>query len=300
MGKDYPSDWDSRRKKVYRRDNYRCQKCGSRGGSRGNTELHAHHKKAISEGGSHHFSNLTTVCKSCHEDIHGHGVGGRSNSSSSNRSSTQELSPEEMLAGLVGLSLLIAIITTGSAIMQVLPKGQTVSQSYELDYHLVNDPDSDTKYSLNDGPPLYLQHTIYDNAIPDGGKTKISLRIANPSDRHLQGRVTINRQVGWRGEEEALFTVEYDLPPETYQKENFSVQSKDLYESENSLPAESDISLENEIWTDGYHALTADQQSVGGDTITVRKHLFDRFGFMWLCFLSFATFIGLGLRERLQ
>jgi len=31
MGKDYPSDWNSRRKKVYKRDNYRCQKCGSRG-----------------------------------------------------------------------------------------------------------------------------------------------------------------------------------------------------------------------------------------------------------------------------
>ncbi|AEN07729.1 HNH endonuclease (plasmid) [halophilic archaeon DL31] len=299
MGKDYPSDWNSRRKKVYKRDNYRCQKCGSRGGSRGNTELHAHHKKPKSKGGSHRFSNLTTVCKSCHEDIHGHGVGGRSNSSSTNQA-TEELSPEELIAGLVGLSLLIAVIITGSAIMQVMPEGQTVSQSYELDYHLKNDPDSDMKYSLNNGRPLYIQHTIDDNKISEGGSTKISLRIENPSDRHLRGRITINRQVGWRGNEETLLTIDYNLPPETYQEETVTVQAENLYNPENSLPAESDLSYENEIWTDGYYALSAGQQGIGGDTITVRKHLFDRFGFIWLCFLSVGAIVGLGLRRWLQ
>jgi len=59
--------------------------------------------------------------------------------------------------------------------MQVMPEGQTVSQSYELDYHLKNDPDSDMKYSLNNGRPLYIQHTIDDNKISEGGSTKISL-----------------------------------------------------------------------------------------------------------------------------
>lgn len=300
MGKDYPSDWNSRRKKVYKRDNYRCQKCGSRGGPRGNTELHAHHKKPKSKGGSHRLSNLTTVCKSCHGDIHGHGVGGRSNSSSSTSSSTTEHSPEEILAGIVGLVLLVTIIITGSAIMQVMPEGQTVSQSYELDYHLVNDPDSDMKYSLNNGPPLYLQQTIHDNVIPEGETTNITTRIVNPSDRHLRGRVTINRKVGWRGEEESLFTIDYNLPPETYQEENITVHSKNLYEPGNSLPAESHVSVENEIWSDGYYALAGGQQGVGGDTITVKKHLFDRFGFIWLCFLIFAAIVGLGLRQRLQ
>jgi len=87
----------------------------------------------------------------------------------------RNLVPEELIAGLVGLSLLIAVIITGSAIMQVMPEGQTVSQSYELDYHLKNDPDSDMKYSLNNGRPLYIQHTIDDNKISEGGSTKISL-----------------------------------------------------------------------------------------------------------------------------
>lgn len=298
MGKDYPSDWNSRRKKVYRRDNYRCQRCGSRGGSRGNTELHAHHKKPKSKGGSHRLSNLTTVCKSCHADIHGHEVGGRSSSSTS--SSTKEHSPEEVIAGIVALSLLIIVIITGSAIMQVMPKGQTASQTYELDYHLENSADSDMKYSLNDGPPLYIEQTIHDNMISEGETTKIALRVVNPADHHLRGRITANREVGWQDEEETLFTIDYDLPPETYQKETVTIQANNLYGPEDSLPAESDISYENEVFTDGFHALTASQQSAGGDAITVRNHLFNRFGFKWLSFLSFAALVGLGLRRRLQ
>lgn len=66
----YPSDWDSRRKEVYRADGYTCQICGSGGGPTGNTELHAHHKIPISEGGSHKKGNLTTLCKECHNGIH--------------------------------------------------------------------------------------------------------------------------------------------------------------------------------------------------------------------------------------
>ncbi|WP_143417642.1 HNH endonuclease, partial [Halobacterium hubeiense] len=60
MGDGYPSDWDSRRRRGYRRDNYRCQRCGRSGGPRGNAELHAHHKTPKSRGGSHELHNLTT------------------------------------------------------------------------------------------------------------------------------------------------------------------------------------------------------------------------------------------------
>lgn len=67
---EYPSDWNSRRKRVYKRDNYRCQKCGNKGGRRGNTEVHAHHIKPKSKGGSHRLSNLTTLCKDCHNKVH--------------------------------------------------------------------------------------------------------------------------------------------------------------------------------------------------------------------------------------
>jgi hypothetical protein len=77
MGDGYPDDWDRRRRRVYKRDNYRCQRCGARGGSRGNAELHAHHQTPKSRGGSHRPSNLETLCRECHSKEHGHPVGGK-------------------------------------------------------------------------------------------------------------------------------------------------------------------------------------------------------------------------------
>lgn len=74
MNRDYPDDWDTRRREVYQRDNYSCQNCGIRGGSRGDTELHAHHIVPKSKGGTHRKQNLVTVCKACHNAIHGRGT----------------------------------------------------------------------------------------------------------------------------------------------------------------------------------------------------------------------------------
>lgn len=71
MSRQYPSDWDSRRRKVYRRDNYTCQNCGAKGGPQGRHELHAHHIVPKSKGGTHRLSNLKTVCSRCHNAIHG-------------------------------------------------------------------------------------------------------------------------------------------------------------------------------------------------------------------------------------
>lgn len=68
----YPEDWDSRRRRVYRRDSYQCQKCNVKGGPRGDVELHAHHITPKSQGGSHELSNLETLCKSCHASAHPH------------------------------------------------------------------------------------------------------------------------------------------------------------------------------------------------------------------------------------
>lgn len=70
MSKGYPSDWDSRRKEVYKRDGFTCQNCGAQGGPHGNTELNAHHIIPKSKGGTHSTSNLVTICKSCHNAVH--------------------------------------------------------------------------------------------------------------------------------------------------------------------------------------------------------------------------------------
>lgn len=68
--RDYPDDWDARRRRVYKRDNHSCQNCGRRGGRGGNQELHAHHIVPKSKGGTHQESNLITLCKDCHQAIH--------------------------------------------------------------------------------------------------------------------------------------------------------------------------------------------------------------------------------------
>lgn len=69
---DYPSDWDSRRQEVYKRDGYECQNCG-RKQQQGSGDLHAHHIVPIKNGGSHSKTNLTTLCADCHGAIHNDG-----------------------------------------------------------------------------------------------------------------------------------------------------------------------------------------------------------------------------------
>jgi hypothetical protein len=80
----YPSDWDDRRKRVYKRDNYTCQNCGIKGGRKGHTKVHAHHIVPTSKGGSHNMSNLTTICRQCHEAIHSENITARQEESPNN------------------------------------------------------------------------------------------------------------------------------------------------------------------------------------------------------------------------
>jgi len=84
----YPDDWDKRRRRVYERDGYTCQSCGAQGGQAGNTELHAHHIKPISQGGSHKLGNLTTLCRNCHNQQHDHDISSTSRKRRSQRRST--------------------------------------------------------------------------------------------------------------------------------------------------------------------------------------------------------------------
>lgn len=53
MTRDYPGDWNARRKRVYKRDNYTCQNCGDKGKDKGDANIHAHHVVPKSKGGSH-------------------------------------------------------------------------------------------------------------------------------------------------------------------------------------------------------------------------------------------------------
>lgn len=97
MSSDYPSDWDSRRHGVYERDGYQCQNCGAKGGPHGSTELHAHHIVPKSKGGTHKRSNLISLCRDCHNAIHGDSQAPTSINNSS--VSTQE----EFLRSLVNI-----------------------------------------------------------------------------------------------------------------------------------------------------------------------------------------------------
>lgn len=76
---DLPPDWDARRRRVYRRDDWTCQECGRQSGPHANGDgvrLHAHHMSPRSEGGSNALSNLTTLCEPCHDDTHEHDIFG--------------------------------------------------------------------------------------------------------------------------------------------------------------------------------------------------------------------------------
>mgnify|MGYP006281058721 CR=1 FL=1 len=66
MAEDYPSNWNSLRNEVLRRDEHTCQNCGQST----NVELEVHHIVPKSKGGTHKMSNLRTLCKDCHSSIH--------------------------------------------------------------------------------------------------------------------------------------------------------------------------------------------------------------------------------------
>jgi 5-methylcytosine-specific restriction endonuclease McrA len=60
--------WRERRKLVLERDNYECQECGC------DLNLHIHHIKSVSKFPElvNELSNLITLCKTCHYNLHFH------------------------------------------------------------------------------------------------------------------------------------------------------------------------------------------------------------------------------------
>lgn len=64
--KGYPDDWSERRHEVYIRAGGICASCGTKVVRHG----HTHHKRPISDGGNHAFSNLELLCENCHIEKH--------------------------------------------------------------------------------------------------------------------------------------------------------------------------------------------------------------------------------------
>lgn len=61
----YPPDWEKRRDEVAKRDGDECSECSSW------RQLHLHHIKPLSKGGSNKISNLKLLCEECHSKKHG-------------------------------------------------------------------------------------------------------------------------------------------------------------------------------------------------------------------------------------
>lgn len=64
-----PSDWKTRRKIIFKRDQEKCQRCGKKESI---TTCHIHHIIRRAYGGTHSLNNLATLCKSCHTLMGGH------------------------------------------------------------------------------------------------------------------------------------------------------------------------------------------------------------------------------------
>ena len=59
--------WDVVRRWVLRRDKHECRDCGAR-----YRQLHVHHVRPVSRGGSYQTWNLRTLCERCHARRHPH------------------------------------------------------------------------------------------------------------------------------------------------------------------------------------------------------------------------------------
>jgi 5-methylcytosine-specific restriction endonuclease McrA len=59
-----PASYETLRQLVLRRDGWRCQFCGAR------ANLEVHHQQFRSHAGHDSEENLTTLCVSCHEEMH--------------------------------------------------------------------------------------------------------------------------------------------------------------------------------------------------------------------------------------
>ena len=60
-----PESYEVLRQQVLRRDDWRCQSCGTM------SNLEVHHKQFRSQSGDDSEENLITLCTTCHARVHG-------------------------------------------------------------------------------------------------------------------------------------------------------------------------------------------------------------------------------------
>ncbi len=60
--------WREKRREVLKRDGYQCTRCGKR-----DVSLDAHHQIARRDGGTDELDNLTTLCRTCHQETPSYG-----------------------------------------------------------------------------------------------------------------------------------------------------------------------------------------------------------------------------------
>lgn len=70
----YGPQWWAIRRRILKRDNYRCQECGmtqAEAKDEYGEELSVHHIQPYDDGGTHDDENLVSLCKGCHAATEG-------------------------------------------------------------------------------------------------------------------------------------------------------------------------------------------------------------------------------------
>jgi len=239
------------------------------------------------------------VCKSCHESIHGHGVGGSGSANSS--TGTDDVDP---VAAGVSIILVVGIAflaLTYGAVTQVLPAGQATSEDYSISYASVTeDPNGyGREYNYNAGPPLELQLALADNVISQKGTTQLTVRLHNPSDIHLDGAVDVRRTTSYYASS-TLLTLSFDLAPGETTVANTTVAGEEMIAEFGSYPYTARFNAETIIYTDSYRAISTSETAGYGDEmhLSIRKPLLNRFGLYWLMLLLAGAVVAVYVWRR--
>ena len=144
---EYPGGWQKLSKQTKKRDNWTCQKCGSKGAKYGDIELHAHHIVPKSKDGADKLCNLITLCKKCHENQHGHSIAFdeiHSNNTSANQTTSENKTKRPSTSG--------SNVNSESGSIDAANKGDDTEERY-YDVEPGLHPDSGQSWAVQDSLP---------------------------------------------------------------------------------------------------------------------------------------------------